>query len=459
MNKQAARRLVLAGCFLLAAVLPAPAQAYRPPQPGHPYAPPPMPEIIIPDASPHPSHRPLDIPIGDLKDAESSLSERLKKSENREALKALLMDGLADAAVRKMVKDRLKDQFKGDDPEAVNKQLDQLLDMVKDNPQLLDDPAVQGMLNDPKFQDLFKDVKGAKDAQDLPEDKKKQLADIAKGFLENKIKPQEPDPAHGPTGGPPDQVGPLPPKPTPVTPPRPTAPPPPPADSKPSWISREMIDGVSGLIKDMDKSGDGESLRTALREIAKMDAGPSGSSDPSGFLKGLLSPDDAGWLSHNLRLPSPPDFSGWSPPSASAGLGAAADGLPDVLLWAVALALLVAAGWFVWSMARRQAAAARGRPWSAGPWPVDPSQVATREDLVRAFEHLAYLLLGASARPLNHVDVASRLGEKDGGRHGAAARLGRLYEQARYAPPQEALPPDELAAARGDLAALAGAAA
>ena len=48
---------------------------------------------------------------------------------------------------------------------------------------------------------------------------------------------------------------------------------------------------------------------------------------------------------------------------------------------------------------------------------------------IRAFEHLAYLLLGQPARSLNHLDVADRLGRDDDGRAGAADRLAHLYEQ------------------------------
>jgi hypothetical protein len=108
--------------------------------------------------------------------------------------------------------------------------------------------------------------------------------------------------------------------------------------------------------------------------------------------------------------------------------------------------------------ASRQAARNPRKAWSAGPWPVDPSRVSTREDLIRAFEHLAVLCLGLPARTLNHLDLASRLGQTADGRSGPAARLARLYERARYAPPDEPLPADELASARGDLSTLAGAA-
>lgn len=93
-----------------------------------------------------------------------------------------------------------------------------------------------------------------------------------------------------------------------------------------------------------------------------------------------------------------------------------------------------------------------------GPWPVRPEAVATREELVRAFDYLALLLLGPAAKAWNHRDVAVHLGRSPD-RRLAADRLAGLYERARYAPPEEPLPEPELAAARGDLRFLAGAAA
>jgi hypothetical protein len=78
---------------------------------------------------------------------------------------------------------------------------------------------------------------------------------------------------------------------------------------------------------------------------------------------------------------------------------------------------------------------------------VRPDLVASRGDLVKAFEHLACLRLGEPALRQNHLELGDRLG---------AAGLARLYEQARYAPPEEPLPAADLAAARRDLCRLAG---
>jgi hypothetical protein len=129
----------------------------------------------------------------------------------------------------------------------------------------------------------------------------------------------------------------------------------------------------------------------------------------------------------------------------------------DAMVWVAALGLFGVAAVLALRAGKWQTGGG-AKAWSAGPWPVHPSRVSTREDLIRAFEHLAFLCLGPTARHLNHLDLAGRLGETDG-RAAPAARLAHLYEQARYAPPDELLPADELAAARGDLSTLAGAAA
>src|SRR5207253_10932011 len=106
---------------------------------------------------------------------------------------------------------------------------------------------------------------------------------------------------------------------------------------------------------------------------------------------------------------------------------------------------------------------AGGNPWNLGAWPVHPSAIRTRADLVKAFEYLAVLLLGPQARTHHHLDLAEELGKEATGedprRSEAARSLAYLYEIARYTPDDETLPPDELATARRELSFLAGAAA
>jgi hypothetical protein len=140
---------------------------------------------------------------------------------------------------------------------------------------------------------------------------------------------------------------------------------------------------------------------------------------------------------------APPDAAGSGTELVSVLLGAATAGL------------------IAWGLLRRRGLigpGARGG-WRLGPWPVRPEAVGTRDELVRAFEYLALLRLGPVARNRNHRDIAAGLGAEDEARRPAAERLAGLYEQARYAPPDEALPDADLADARAALSLLAGVAA
>src|SRR5205814_1099425 len=109
--------------------------------------------------------------------------------------------------------------------------------------------------------------------------------------------------------------------------------------------------------------------------------------------------------------------------------------------------------WKALSLSRREGNAAEAG-WRLGPWPVRPERVASRGDLVRAFEYLACLLLGPKALTRHHLELGADLGATEAAtpaRRAAAARLARLYEQARYAPPDEPLPDGDLPGARRDL--------
>ncbi len=82
----------------------------------------------------------------------------------------------------------------------------------------------------------------------------------------------------------------------------------------------------------------------------------------------------------------------------------AADAGKAVLLVAVLVALAFclwrAAGWYVERRARLAA------EWRPGPWPFAPQSVSTREQLVRAFDHLASAsCLEPRKRTLNHREV------------------------------------------------------
>ncbi|HEY7155962.1 MAG TPA: hypothetical protein VH575_18505 [Gemmataceae bacterium] len=148
--------------------------------------------------------------------------------------------------------------------------------------------------------------------------------------------------------------------------------------------------------------------------------------------------------------PSMPALSSTAPASGG-GSGASL----TLLTFGVFVLLLWKMGGWSWLRKDRGEAGA----WQLGAWPVAPDAVATRQDLVRAFEHLALLCLGRSASPCHHRELAGRLIEQDAGdptRRQAVELLAWLYEQARYAPAEESLSQAELSDARHALRYLAG---
>jgi hypothetical protein len=162
----------------------------------------------------------------------------------------------------------------------------------------------------------------------------------------------------------------------------------------------------------------------------------------------------------NFSLGGSPGAPTFSPSSGSLG------GTGTVFLWIGIVVLLLLLAWKGPGWYRRSGNAQADSPWRLGAWPVQPGQVTTRRDLIRAFEYLALLILGPAASTCHHRDLAARLGGPDEAasdsapRRQAAEQLARLYEQVRYVPgmtvPEEPLPPKEQTAARQALSLLAG---
>jgi hypothetical protein len=145
-------------------------------------------------------------------------------------------------------------------------------------------------------------------------------------------------------------------------------------------------------------------------------------------------------------------------PRVTGGVGVAGGGLGawQAVLW-VALAFLL--GVVLWRLGCRggwRARDARPGGWRLGPWPVNPAAVATRAELVRAFEYLALLRLGRDARVWNHREIAAHLAPADSAQGRAADALAALYEHARYAPDEGPLAAPDLDVARRNLCLLAG---
>jgi hypothetical protein len=154
----------------------------------------------------------------------------------------------------------------------------------------------------------------------------------------------------------------------------------------------------------------------------------------------------------NVRLPNL-DLGG--PRGASSAmpvLGSIAEWLPVLY---VAIAALV-----VFAIVRvlRARRILSGAAAAAGPWPLAPGSVGSREQLIRAFDYLAVLRCGRKAETWHHRAVASHLPRNDAERD-PVRELAALYERARYAPDVGELPEEELAQARRHLRTLSEAAA
>jgi hypothetical protein len=121
-----------------------------------------------------------------------------------------------------------------------------------------------------------------------------------------------------------------------------------------------------------------------------------------------------------------------------------------VVLFAVAVIVVIAL--FRVRFAKTQPLAVRAQ---LGPWPVDPRQVSTREEVIAAFEYLALLKCGTEAAHWHHHAVARDWSRNPTVRADAES-LAALYEQARYAPPDR---PGFWESARVALSRLAGGAA
>jgi hypothetical protein len=234
------------------------------------------------------------------------------------------------------------------------------------------------------------------------------------------------------------------------------------------WTSRQF-EGALESLDDWVDSPVGKNWRDGLNQVARKLTPDPDNADAASAGAGLSRyvprlgdyvPRGLGRVFGNARMPSLPRTtslpglprpSAPSPPSKDTGV---------FLLWLLAAGVMLLLLWKagVWYQHRPE-----GDGWRLGPWPVAPGEVSTRAELVRAFEYLALLCLGRAARSRHHLDLAAQLAARPAadppGQQDAAAHLARLYEQARYAPGDEPLPPEEIHRARRELCLLAGVAA
>lgn len=152
------------------------------------------------------------------------------------------------------------------------------------------------------------------------------------------------------------------------------------------------------------------------------------------------------------NLPSAPRGPSLGTPGTPSG--AEMGGAFTVLL---VLAVVLIGGLMIWKLLVQPARARTPKTgdWHPGSWPVDPSRVRTREELIQAFDHLALLRGGQVARHWHHDQVAKQFGDDESQRV-VANRVADIYELARYTPPQEPLAAERITAAGADIGSLAG---
>ncbi len=165
----------------------------------------------------------------------------------------------------------------------------------------------------------------------------------------------------------------------------------------------------------------------------------------------------------NSRPRLPESSSRWpsSPNTSFNGLGSFNFGGMQVpwLLALIVLALIVAVVvWWKWEVLfqPRDRLAFAGANGGIGPWPVDPRNINTREDIVKAFEYLSVLICGSRAKTWTHSTIAEELIALVATHGETAVKLARLYELARYAPLDEPLTRAEVLEARRLVCDLAG---
>jgi hypothetical protein len=263
----------------------------------------------------------------------------------------------------------------------------------------------------------------------------------------------------------------------------PAAPPEEPAEGTP--LARWVLRNAEWLSQKAGPLSQSPALQEAIAELTSGRRGEQGAAGPSALASGLNSklaslvdrtrswiPEDSLEKLKELPWPSLSEMKRlgrWKLPAGSLpSLGSAtppalptARGSGSSLTWVALGLLLVGAGILTVVLYRQKLVQERQRSGTQelGPWPVSPEMVASREDLVRAFEYLSVLKLGPGSRSWNHRWIATQMAVAESNGCHAIGHLATLYEQARYAPAEDVLSEEAFRTARRDLCSLAGVAA
>ncbi|MCS7271716.1 MAG: DUF4129 domain-containing protein, partial [Gemmataceae bacterium] len=137
------------------------------------------------------------------------------------------------------------------------------------------------------------------------------------------------------------------------------------------------------------------------------------------------------------------------------------EGWPDIGRWGFWLLVIAVLGMIALAAWLHRRPPGEGHNWSfrsyrAGLSSIDPRQVQTRQDLIRAFESLSLQRLGPAARSWTAGSIAQALQAERTVSAEQIQQLAGLYELARYAPPSEDWPAQRTCLARTLLCRLAG---
>src|SRR5262249_41023398 len=132
---------------------------------------------------------------------------------------------------------------------------------------------------------------------------------------------------------------------------------------------------------------------------------------PEKFLDQLkLSPDSRSGNARSARLRLPHWNLTWGnlPSVGMPNLGGRGGDEPSSGAGVFGLLGTAAAAYLLWYLhhKRQQARAALRGTTANRAWPIAPSAIASRDDLIKAFEFLSLSKLGESARTWNHLDIA-----------------------------------------------------
>lgn len=361
------------------------------------------------------------------------------------------------------LKDILKDIAK--DPSKFKLDPKQIEDLKKKNPGL--EKAVKDLVkNNPDLQKSLKQFAEQKPPVNQPVEVKKLQDDLKKFFEEQKAKKDVP--------------------PLPKDVPAPPLPPPSPPklkkiDAPPAPKPDPVAKTAQNLMKKTENTKLGDWLKDSPAwKRAYDDLQNSMKADTAKKTTGLLDklqPGDGKWwklgegvVERMQKLPRP-NFERVGPPLPGLGNFRAPNlapppmpdpggpALPTIgagLAWLLLLILLLLLAWILYRWSRRaDAENAVDVRRGLGPWPVRPEEVATRTELVQAFDYLALLTLGSDVQCWNHHAVARRWREASSSCAASAQTLALLYEQARYTEGADALPAPQREQARQSLLQIA----